>query len=59
MPKIEFVRAHDGKPAGPAPDPLQLPKFEPKLPAVVDTKPKLPAVTNGGGVAVPFKYPRH
>jgi hypothetical protein len=52
--RLEFVRAHDGKPTGP---PLELPKFEPRLPAVVDTRPKLPTVTNGG-VPVPYRFPR-
>jgi hypothetical protein len=56
--RIEFVRAVDEKPAGPAPDPLQLPKFEPRLPAVVDTRPKLPTVTNGG-VPLPYRFPRY
>jgi hypothetical protein len=57
--RLEFVRAHDGKPAGPL---LELPPPGPaKLPAVIDTRPKVPAVVNGNGsgVAVPFKYPRH
>jgi hypothetical protein len=53
--RIEFVRAHDGKPAA---DRLALTKAEPQLPAVIDTKPKLPAVVNGGGVTVPFRFPR-
>jgi hypothetical protein len=54
--QIEFVKAIDGKPAS---EVLALPPpGKPQLPAIVDVKPKLPATTNGSGVAVPFLYPR-